>query len=140
MAYMINNSENNKKNDIPSIDKSKYVMPISISIIGVVGILAIIIGLILGIIPLLLKSSDNLTNIILGITLFISGIFLFALCKVADDIHYVAFLTKEQAINSKTTISYYDASIELLTQQRDALDEIVEKQNQIIESLNRKDS
>ncbi len=140
MAYMINNSENNKKNDIPSIDKSKYVMPISISIIGVVGILAIIIGLILGIIPLFLKSLNNLPFIIIGIALVISGIFLFVLFRVTDDIHYVAFLIEEQAINSKTTISYYDASIELLTQQRDALDEIVEKQDQIIESLKRKDS
>lgn len=140
MAYKATEPDNANAKSL-SVDLSKYKTPILIIIIEVIAIIGIIIGLIGGIIFIIKNDSPNrITYIISGFALAVSSLFIVIMCRVADNINYLAFINTEQAIDNRTTISYYDTSIELLTQQRDALDEIVEKQNQIIESLKKKTS
>lgn len=117
------------------IDARNYKTPNTFTALGVVAVLGIVLGIILGISLLFIHPQDSFTFISAAVALVWSGICLFAVFRVADDIHYISFLSQKQGINSKTTVSYYDASIDLLSQQRDELIDLVEKQNEIIELL-----
>lgn len=118
--------------------KWEYTTLMSIKILSFMAAAFVAIGLlvIIGFIFFGRKGTDITIPLLASISIMISSVPLYVLYHVADDIHYMSFITeKQENEKSETTFSFFDDVNRHLIQQTQLLEEIANMQNSILKSM-----